>query len=311
MFQQTIQQSITCTGIGVHSGRKTELTLRPAPVHAGIIFQRTDVPNNNEIPATWGNVSDTNHCTRISNEYGVSISTIEHLMSALFALGIDNIMVEVNGPELPIMDGSAEPFLKMIAATGVKSQEAPRSVLRVLRPIQVHNDGISATLSPSEEFSISFHYDFQGRENLKAQSLNFNFSKGDFKNYIAGARTFGFYDQVEALQKAGLARGGSLENAVVIKDGEILNEDGLRFDDEFVRHKILDVIGDLYLAGMPILGHFEGNSSGHHFNYLILKELFSSQDNFEIMTPHLNEEKQGRFRTFATAIESPSSPVFA
>jgi UDP-3-O-[3-hydroxymyristoyl] N-acetylglucosamine deacetylase len=273
--QQTLKAPIRCTGIALHSGRKVAMTLRPAPVDAGIVFHRTDVDSAQaDIPATWDRVVDTRMCTVLGNPHGVTVGTVEHLMAAFAGLGIDNTVVELDGPEVPIMDGSAQPFVFLIECAGVVAQAAPRRAIRVLKPVVVEQGRAIARLAPGPYLSLRFEIDFECTA-VARQSIALGLVNGTFCKELARARTFGFLHEVEKLQAAGLARGGSLENAIVVSGDRILNQDGLRYDDEFVRHKALDAVGDLYLAGAPILGTFDGVCSGHATNNQLLRALFA------------------------------------
>ena len=279
--QKTLKSIIGCSGIGLHSGDKISMTLHPAEVDSGIVFRRSDISGGGvEIKASFDNVRDTRLCTTIGDENGVLISTIEHLMAALAGSGVDNALVDVVGGEVPIMDGSAAPFMFLIDCAGLVEQDAPKRVVRVLKPVVVSDEGKSASLLPSNEFSIDFEIDFDSSA-IQRQSMRVDMIDGVFKNELSRARTFGFMHEVEALRAAGFAKGGSLDNAVVVSGDEILNEDGLRFDDEFVRHKILDAVGDLYLAGGTIAGHFSGVCTGHSLNNKLLRALFADASNYE------------------------------
>ena len=281
MFQKTILQSISCSGIGVHSGAPVSITLRPAPENYGIVFQRSDILNKPHhetlIAATWKYVQKGDFCTKLQNQFGHSVSTIEHLMAALAGHGITNILIEVNGPELPIMDGSASPFLFLIDCAGIKEQASSQKVIKILKEVTVKTDYGFASLSPASGFSADATVTFSGREGMTAQTFKSKNLFDSFKKDLARARTYGFYSDVEQLKAAGLARGGSLENAVVFDKGNVLNPEGLRFEDECIRHKVLDMVGDLYLAGAPIQGHFKGQNFGHSLNNLLLHELFSDK----------------------------------
>ena len=278
--QQTISKPILIKGIGLHSGITVSMKLLPEEADFGIKFYRTDLDSNNVVEALWSNVSNTKLSTTISNKFGVSVSTIEHLMSALSGLHIDNIKIEIDGPEVPIMDGSSRDFVNLIELTPSKNLNKKRKILKVKKNIKVRNDDSSAELKPNNQFSIDFEIDFPS-EVISRQSCQLQLVNGNYKSDIASARTFGFEKDVDMLRSNGLALGGSLDNAVVIGDNKILNEEGLRFKDEFVRHKILDSIGDLYLAGAPIQAYFLGNKSGHYLNNLLLKSLFSDESNYE------------------------------
>ena len=278
--QQTIEESISISGIGLHSGKLVEIKLLPAEVDHGIKFIRIDKKTDNMIDAVWSNVSETVLSTTISNQSGIKISTIEHLMSALSGLHIDNLIIYINASEVPIMDGSSKPFVDLIENVGIKVQNKKRKLLNIKKTIEVKKDNSSAKIIPSNQFSIDFEIDFPSQL-VSKQSCQLQLINGNYKTDIAAARTFGFEKDVEYLRSNGLALGGSLENAVVVGENEILNKEGLRYSDEFVRHKILDSIGDLYLAGSPIIGYFFGNKSGHHLNNQLLRKLFSDESNYE------------------------------
>ena len=278
--QQTILQSIFVKGIGLHTGSLVELTLEPAAVDNGIKFIRVDKKNDNVIEAIWSNVSETVLSTTISNSHGLKISTIEHLMSALSGLHIDNLNIYINANEVPIMDGSSKPFVEMIEEIGIKQQSKKRKLLNVKKSIEVSENNTSVKIVPNNQFSIDFEIDFPSKI-VSKQSCQLQLINGNYKTDIAAARTFGFEKDVKYLRSNGLALGGSLDNAVVVGENEILNKDGLRYTDEFVRHKILDSIGDLYLAGSPIIGYFYGNKSGHYLNNQLLRKLFSDKTNYE------------------------------
>jgi len=278
--QQTIEESISITGIGLHSGKSVEIKLLPAEVDHGIKFIRIDKKTDNVIDAVWSNVSETVLSTTISIQSGIKISTIEHLMSALSGLHIDNLIIFINASEIPIMDGSSKPFVDLIENVGIKIQNKKRKLLNIKKTIEVKKDNSSAKIIPSNQYSIDFEIDFPSQL-VSKQSCQLQLINGNYKTDIAAARTFGFEKDVEYLRSNGLALGGSLENAVVVGENEILNKDGLRYSDEFVRHKILDSIGDLYLAGSPIIGYFFGNKSGHHLNNQLLRKLFSDELNYE------------------------------
>ncbi|MBT6197345.1 MAG: UDP-3-O-acyl-N-acetylglucosamine deacetylase [Pelagibacteraceae bacterium] len=278
--QQTIKNEILLAGIGLHSGKQVELQLKPAEIDNGIKFIRTDKIKDNVINAVWSNVTETVLSTTISNKGGLKISTIEHLMSALSGLHIDNLNIYINAPEVPIMDGSSRPFVDAIEDTGIKIQSKKRKILNVKKVIEVKNNDSSVKIIPNKQFSIDFEIDFPSQL-VSKQSCQLQLINGNYKADIAAARTFGFEKDVEHLRSNGLALGGSLDNAVVVGERKILNKDGLRYNDEFVRHKILDSIGDLYLAGSPIIGYFYGNKSGHYLNNQLLRKLFSDESNYE------------------------------
>ena len=276
--QRTLKTSIDCSGIGLHSGVKVSMTLHPADANTGISFKRTDIAGGGAvIPAHWDYVVDTRLSTTLGNEDGVTIGTVEHLMAALAGCGIDNALIELNGPEVPIMDGSAQPFVFLVECAGVVEQDAPRRVIRILKTVSVDCEYGEARLSPGSCLSLDVEIDFEGSAIAK-QSLSIGVVNGSFGKELARARTFGFLHQIEKLWAAGLAKGGSLDNAVVVSGDKILNEGGLRYDDEFVRHKILDAVGDLYLAGGAIIGRFEGVCSGHATNNALLRALFADNE---------------------------------
>lgn len=280
-MQQTLNNSISLSGIGLHSGKEANLCLRPANVNDGITFIRTDMTDGkNVILARFDNVVDTRMCTVLANEFGASVGTIEHLMAALVGMGVDNCFVEIDGPEIPIMDGSAQPFVDLIEEIGLKVQDASRKFLKVLKEVSYSEDEKTVTLSPSLVSSFEGMIDFDapiiGRQEYSTSLLN-----GNFLHDIARARTFTTHDQVDFLQSQGLALGGSLDNAIVFNDHSVLNPSGLRFEDECIRHKLLDAMGDLYLAGGQILGHYQGVKAGHYMNNMILKTLFEDPSAYE------------------------------
>lgn len=281
--QQTISEVIEISGVGLHSGQNVSIKLEPADVDHGIKFVRTDFKTNNIIDALWSNVSETKLNTTISNSKGLKISTIEHLMSALSGLHIDNLKIYINSHEVPIMDGSSRPFVELIEKIGVKNQIKKRKILNVKKIVEVKNNDSYVRLTPNHQFSINFEIDFPSQL-VSKQSCQLQLINGNYKTDIAAARTFGFEKDVEILRSNGLALGGSLDNAVVVGENKILNKEGLRYSDEFVRHKILDSIGDLYLAGSPIIGYFHGNKSGHYLNNQLLRKLFSDKSNYEYST---------------------------
>lgn len=283
--QKTLKRPIAGSGIGLHTGCEISLTLRPAGAGVGIIFVRTDIPaNRNVIPARWDRVSYTRLCTTIANEQGTSVATIEHLMAALHGCGIDNAIVEIDGPEVPIVDGSSAPWVRLIEQAGLICQAARQRVIRVHKRVEVRDGDTIAVLMPAEAMRYTVEIDFANSV-IGFQKRSFELKSNAFSRELAAARTFGFVREVEALRSQGLVQGGSLDNAIVIDGNTILNEGGLRFSDEFVRHKILDSVGDLYLAGAPILGHFYGRKTGHAANNRILHALFSDRNNWSYVTP--------------------------
>ena len=278
--QRTLRQSIACTGTGLHSGAKVKLSLHPAPADHGIVFRRVDRPAAAaDVPARWDRVTDTRMCTTLANAAGTAVSTVEHLLAALAGYSIDNCVVEIDGPEVPIMDGSAEPFAFLIECVGLLDQDEPRRAIEVLKVVRTGDDRHYATLAPAANTAMSFEIDFENAV-VARQRLSLDLRDGTFREELARARTFGFAHEVEQLRSMGLARGGSLDNAVVIAEDRILNREGLRFPDEFVRHKILDALGDLYLAGGPLIGRFHGHRAGHALNNQLLRALFANQSNW-------------------------------
>lgn len=281
LLQRTLKAPIHCQGVGLHSGAPINLTMVPADPNTGILFRRVDLKNGaRDIPARFDMVSDTRLCTTVSNDHNGSVATIEHLMAALAGCGIDNAVIEIDGPEVPVMDGSSEPFVFLIECAGVVEQSAERHAIRVKKPVRVGDDTTFAMLEPGHRFTMAMGIDFKS-EAIGRQDIFLEVSDLTFKRELSQARTFGFLHEVEAMRAAGLGRGGSLENAVVIDGDTIMNEDGLRFEDEFVRHKALDCVGDLALAGAPILGHFKGRRTGHALNNQLLRALFADSENYE------------------------------
>jgi UDP-3-O-[3-hydroxymyristoyl] N-acetylglucosamine deacetylase len=273
--QRTVRSAIGCRGIGLHCGQPVTMTLRPAAADTGIVFHRLDA--GAEIRACWTNTTESALSTVLSNGEGIEVGTVEHLLAALAGSGIDNAVIELDGPEVPIMDGSASPFVLVIERVGVTALDAPRRAIKVLKPVRVGENGASAALLPEHGFSMSFEIDFASPL-IRRQDMTVNFEPGTFNAELAPARTFGLLDDWPRLKAAGLARGGSLENAVVISGDRVLNDGGLRFADEFVRHKLLDAFGDLYLAGGPIIGHFHGVRSGHALTRRLLLALFADRE---------------------------------
>ncbi len=284
--QKTLKSAIGCSGIGLHSGKKISMTLKPAPIGTGIVFNRIDAAadgKNSIIPARFDHVVDTQLCTMIGNSDGLTVGTIEHLMAAICGMGIDNMIIDIDGPETPVMDGSAAPFVFLIECAGTMTQDAPRRAIKILEPVRYEDDkGITAEFLPSDDaFDVRFDIDFPtpiiGKQSIDVSLpvLETN-EDSPFRSELSSARTFGFLEQVEYLNKIGLALGGSLDNAVVISGNKIMNEEGLRFDDECVRHKAMDAVGDLYLAGAPIIGTFHGSRSGHAHSNLLLRKLFET-----------------------------------
>ena len=280
--QTRIKQSVSCRGTGLHSGVEATITLQPAAIGHGIVFHRVDVAGDGRVPARYDLVHSTAFGTTLRNEAGAEVRTVEHLMAALAAAGVDNVRIEIDGPEIPIMDGSSAAFVALIEAAGLKSQAATRHYIRILHPIEVRDGDRIARLAPHDGFQIDCDIDFEAAA-IARQRFVFEVKGDVFKNDVARARTFTQMKDVEALHARGLALGGSMENAVVVDEGEILNPEGLRFADECVRHKALDVLGDLALAGKPILGRFEGVKMGHAMNNKVLRALFADPSAFDLV----------------------------
>ena len=275
VWQKTLKTAISCTGIGLHGGKRVEMTLLPAAPGTGIRFRRQDL-DGEAIEARHDNVSDTLMNTSLNNRDGRGVGTIEHLMAAFAGLGIDNLLVELDGGEVPAMDGSSAPFVFLVECAGIVEQQAPRTAIEVLKTVSVADGDSSITLSPANGFSISFEISFK-HPVIADQSCYIELEDGVFKRELARARTFGFLSDIKKLRENGLALGGSLDNAVVLSNDGVMNDGGLRFLDEFVRHKALDCIGDLYLAGAPMLGHVQCIRSGHGTNHLLLEALFADE----------------------------------
>ena len=273
VWQKTLKNAIRCTGVGLHSGKRVSMTLSPAEPGSGIVFCRAD-RGGATVAARHDNVSDTKLGTSLKNGDGAAVATVEHLMAALCGLGIDNLTVELDGGEVPVMDGSAAPFVFLAECAGIVEQHAPRSAIQVLKTVEVSDGERFAALSPSDGFSISFEISFD-HPAITDQSCYVALTDGAFKRDLARARTFGFLSEIDSLRANGFGLGGSLDNAVVLSGDGVLNDDGLRYADEFVRHKALDCVGDLYLAGAPILGHVHCVRSGHAMNHALLEALFA------------------------------------
>src|SRR6476660_3209299 len=282
--QRSLKNSIRTIGVGLHTGARVELTLRPAPPDTGIVFHRVDLPTPVTIPAQATNVGDTRLSSTLAMS-GTSISTVEHLMSALAGLGIDNLHIDIAGPELPIMDGSAGPFVFLLQSAGMVEQDKPKRYLRVLSPVQVSDGDKWARFDPFNGFKLDFTIDFPhpvfGSEN---RHVIIDFAEHSYIKEVARARTFGFMQDVEAMRAAGLALGGSLQNAIVLDEFRVLNTEGLRYDNEFVKHKVLDAIGDLYLLGRPLIGQYTAFKSGHGLNNAVARVLLARTDAFELVT---------------------------
>ena len=287
--QKTINQDITFNGVGLHSGLAVTMTVKPAAPNTGIIFKRIDLKENNIVVPNIFNVSSAIFCTTISNDHGVSISTIEHLMGALYGLGIDNALIEIDNQEVPILDGSAKLFVEAISKTGIKNSDAPIKIVKILKKIEFVDENKSITIEPSK---ISLDIDFELKyknEFIGTQQNLVNVFQSDL-NDIYNSRTFCLFDDIEKLKEMGLAKGGSLDNAIVVKDNKVLNQEGLRNQKEFVNHKILDCMGDLYLAGYKIIGKIICSQGGHKLTNQLLRKVFENDENFsliEITEKHL------------------------
>jgi UDP-3-O-[3-hydroxymyristoyl] N-acetylglucosamine deacetylase len=287
--QRTLKKGIRATGVGLHSGEKVHLTLRPAPVNTGIVFNRVDLKPEKSIPANYDKVHETKLCTTLCDE-DVKIATVEHLLSALTGLGVDNVYIDVDAAEIPIMDGSAAPFVFLIQSAGICVQNAPKRFIRILKPVRIEDKDKYVQLLPHNGYKISFTIDFDHPVfKDKPQIVTFDLSGTSYVKEICRARTFGFKEDYEILIKANLAKGGSLDNTIVVDEYRVLNEGGLRFDSEFVTHKVLDVIGDLSLLGCGLIGAFEGYKSGHELNNRLLRELMVQQDAWEYT--HFDEKQ--------------------
>ena len=282
--QRTLKNSIRATGVGLHTGEKVTLTLRPAAPNTGVIFHRSDLEPPVSIPAAAENVGDTRLSTTLVSG-DVRVSTVEHLLSAVAGLGIDNLHVDVSAPEVPIMDGSAGPFVFLLQSAGLKEQNAPKKFIRIKRSVEIHDDDKWVRFDPYEGFKVGFCIDFEHPMFTSgSQRAELDFSSTSFVREVARARTFGFMRDIEALRANQLALGGSLDNAIVLDDFKILNEDGLRYENELVKHKILDVVGDLYLLGHSLIGAFTGHKSGHALNNQLIRQLKLDQDAWELVT---------------------------
>lgn len=281
--QKTISDKITCKGVGLHSGKDASITLISAPANTGIIFKRVDLKEGeNVIKANFRNVVGTNLGTSLTNEFGAKVSTIEHLMAAIWGCGIDNLVIEIDGPEIPIMDGSSAPFIFLIECCGITIQEEQRQVIEILKTVRIEDGDKFVEVSPSKEFGLDLEIDFNHPQ-IPRQSYKFSNSNQSFKNDISKARTFGFKKEIDHLRSIGLALGGSLDNAILVDDNGLVNSGGLRYENEFVRHKTLDFIGDIFLAGHYIIGNFKAFKSGHGINNKLLHELFNNPDSYRLV----------------------------
>jgi UDP-3-O-[3-hydroxymyristoyl] N-acetylglucosamine deacetylase len=292
--QRTLKTLTKAVGVGLHSGQRVELTLRPAQPDTGIVFRRTDLPLPVDIPVSAQAVTDTRMASTISNG-GAKVHTVEHLMSACAGLGVDNLYVDITAEEVPILDGSSASFVFLLQSAGIEQQNAPRRFIRVLRPVEVREgqgeDLKWARLDPYHGFKLGFEIEFNHRVvNSTGQRYEFDLSSGQYSRDIARARTFGFTKDLEMMRARGLAMGGGMDNAIVVDDYRVLNADGLRYDDEFVKHKILDAMGDLYLVGKPLLAAYSAFRSGHALNNKLIRALLADQDAFEVVS--FGDERQ-------------------
>jgi UDP-3-O-[3-hydroxymyristoyl] N-acetylglucosamine deacetylase len=301
--QRTLKNIIRATGVGLHTGEKVYLTLRPAAPDTGIVFCRVDLPQPVEIRASPYAVGDTRLSSCLERN-GVRVSTVEHLMSALAGLGVDNLYVELSAPEVPIMDGSAGPFVFLLQSAGIEEQAAAKQFVRILKPVEMEQGGKWVRFDPHHGFKVHFSIDFDHPVfDSSAQSVCVDFATTSYIKEVSRARTFGFMQDVESMRSQGLALGGSLDNAIVLDEYRVLNNDGLRYDDEFVKHKVLDAIGDLYLLGHPLIGAFSAHKSGHALNNALLRRLLETQDAWEYVSFDRAED--------APAFVSSTQPAFA
>jgi len=294
-FQRTLKKELNCFSVGLHTGRKINMKIKPAPPDTGIVFIRKDLPHVSPIPARYDNVCDTTLATTIGCD-GVTVSTVEHLLSAFSGMGLDNAIVELDSFEVPVMDGSALPFVNMLKEVGTHVQKKNKNILIIKKPVAVSEGDASAMFLPADEFKITYEIEFQ-HPVIGKQSFHMAFSDEIYEKEICAAQTFGFLKDLEFLQAKGLALGGSLKNAIVLDDHKIINKEGQRIPYVFVKHKILDAIGDLFLLGMPIIGHFVAFKSGHRLNNLLLRELMSRQNCWEIVQS-INKKENRTLRRF-------------
>ncbi|MBL8517107.1 MAG: UDP-3-O-acyl-N-acetylglucosamine deacetylase [Betaproteobacteria bacterium] len=295
ILQRTLRNVVRATGVGVHTGTKVVMVLRPAPADTGIVFCRTDLPGNPEVRAHALNVKDTRMATVIEGN-GARISTIEHLLSAFAGLGIDNAYVDLSAEEVPIMDGSAAPFVFLLQSAGLVEQSKSKQYIRVMKPVEIVSGDKGAKLVPFDGFKLTFSIEFNHPVfQSTASQVELDFAKMSFVKEVSRARTFGFTHEVEMLREKGLGRGGSLENAIVIDDFRVLNAEGLRFDDEFVKHKALDAVGDLYTLGHPLIGAYVGHKSGHALNNQLARALLADATAFEMVTFEARDDVPAAF----------------
>ncbi len=281
-YQKTLNSQVSFSGIGLHSGKKVDVTLEPANSNSGITFKRIDLEKNNEVIANFKNVSSAKLCTKIENEFGTTVSTVEHLMAAFYICGIDNLVVNLNGPEVPIMDGSAKNFVEIIKNKGLKTLKGKRKFVKIKKVIEFKDNDKYIKVSPSNNFEVKFTLDYKNNPLIRTQTNSVNFKKKNLED-IYNARTFCLYEDIEEIKSIGLAKGGSLDNAIVVQGNKILNEEGLRSEKEFVNHKILDLAGDFMLSGVRVVGFVECVHGGHALTNKFLKKIFSEKSNYDVI----------------------------
>ena len=281
-YQKTLNSQVSFSGIGLHSGKKVDVTLEPTNSNSGITFKRIDLEKNNEVIANFKNVSSAKLCTKIENEFGTTVSTVEHLMAAFYVCGIDNLVVNLNGPEVPIMDGSAKNFVEIIKNNGLKTLKGKRKFVKIKKVIEFKDNDKYIKVSPSNNFEVKFTLDYKNNPLIRTQTNSVNFKKKNLED-IYNARTFCLYEDIEEIKSIGLAKGGSLDNAIVVQGNKILNEEGLRSEKEFVNHKILDLAGDFMLSGVRVVGFVECVHGGHALTNKFLKKIFSEKSNYDVI----------------------------
>ena len=281
-YQKTLNSQVSFSGIGLHSGKKVDVTLEPTNSNSGITFKRIDLEKNNEVIANFKNVSSAKLCTKIENEFGTTVSTVEHLMAAFYICGIDNLVVNLNGPEVPIMDGSAKNFVEIIKNKGLKTLKGKRKFVKIKKVIEFKDNDKYIKVSPSNNFEVKFTLDYKNNPLIRTQTNSVNFKEKNLED-IYNARTFCLYEDIEEIKSIGLAKGGSLDNAIVVQGNKILNEEGLRSEKEFVNHKILDLAGDFMLSGVRVVGFVECVHGGHALTNKFLKKIFSEKSNYDVI----------------------------
>ena len=281
-YQKTLNSQVSFSGIGLHSGKKVDVTLEPTNSNSGITFKRIDLEKNNEVIANFKNVSSAKLCTKIENEFGTTVSTVEHLMAAFYICGIDNLVVNLNGPEVPIMDGSAKNFVEIIKKSGLKTLKGKRKFVKIKKVIELKDSDKYIKISPTNNFEVKFTLDYKNNPLIRTQTNGVNFKEKNLED-IYNARTFCLYEDIEEIKSIGLAKGGSLDNAIVVQGNKILNEEGLRSEKEFVNHKILDLAGDFMLSGVRVVGFVECVHGGHALTNKFLKKIFSEKSNYDVI----------------------------